>query len=143
MAARVFTESGEAARVALRSAAEGPGRITNNATSERGIWVRTAEAFTPADLRPIQAQQAGPSSSPEGAPPSAACDSRRRRRQPLAVGPDLASRGDRALVRVFDAGDIGLRCDPPEPMESRMPVIEDGPGRQRSRVHRVVFDECP
>src|SRR5690349_4274921 len=37
------------------------------------FWARTVEAFTPADLRPIQTQQAGPSSSPEGAPPSAAC----------------------------------------------------------------------
>src|SRR6202022_778318 len=53
----------------------------------------------------------------------------------------LTSRGDRTLVRVFDAGDVGLRRDPPEPMQRRMPVIEDGARHWRACVRRVLFDQ--
>jgi hypothetical protein len=43
--------SGEAARVALRSAAEGPGRLAyDRPTLGNGISARTAEAFTPANF---------------------------------------------------------------------------------------------
>src|SRR5438067_12455390 len=53
----------------------------------------------------------------------------------------LTSRGDCPLVRVFDAGDIVPRCDPPEPMQRRMPVIEDRARRGRAGVLRVLLDQ--
>jgi prephenate dehydratase len=64
---------------------------------KKGISAERQRRFTPAELRPIQTQHAGPSSSPEGAPPSGACGGRRRRQQLAVVG---ASGGCAAVRRL-------------------------------------------
>src|SRR5260370_6648767 len=107
------TASGEAARIALRSAAEGPGRLTYPHAS-KVRYLGANEIGVHADRPSGDSDLAGPvlEQSRGGA---AASRLRRCRR-----GRDLPSRGDRPLARVFEARDVRLRLHPPESTHARM-----------------------
>src|SRR5260370_4053822 len=128
------TASGEAARVALRSAAEGPGRLTY-AHASKVRYLGANEIGVHADRPSGDSDLAGRTLEQSG---GCAAASRLRR---CGRGGDLPPRGDRPLLRGFDARDVGLRRDPPEPIQRRMPVVEDGAGGQRARVQRMLFDQ--